>query len=44
MILDELPDEGNLCIGDVTTSIAPLCFGRCSHLIRSMPETVSERK
>jgi hypothetical protein len=39
MPCDQLPDEGNLFAGDVTVSIA-----MCSHLIRSMPETVSERK
>jgi hypothetical protein len=39
MILDELPDEEDLFACDVAAPIA-----LCSHLIRSMPETVSERK
>ena len=39
MISDQLPDEEDLFAGDVPAPIA-----MCSHLIRSMPETVSERK
>jgi hypothetical protein len=39
MLCDQLPDEGNLFAGDVAVSIA-----MCSHLIRSMPEIVLERK
>jgi hypothetical protein len=39
MISDELPDEDDLFVGDVPAPIA-----MCSHLIRSVPESVSERK
>src|SRR5580658_1422822 len=38
MVSDELPDESNLFAGDFAASIA-----MCSHLIRSVPESVSER-
>jgi hypothetical protein len=39
MICDELPDEDDLFAGDVS---APVATGR--HLIRSVPESISERK
>jgi hypothetical protein len=39
MICDQLPDEENLFACDLAAAIA---MG--SHLLRSMPETVSERK
>jgi hypothetical protein len=39
MIGDELPDEEDLFAGDFP---APIAMG--SHLIRSVPESVSERK
>src|ERR1700683_2910691 len=39
MICDELPDEEDLFAADVPAPIA-----MCSHLIRSVPESVSERK
>ena len=39
MLCNQLPDEGNLFAGDLPAAIA-----MCGHLIRSMPETVSERK
>ena len=38
-LCDELPDEEDLFAGDVPAPIA-----MCSHLIRSVPESVSERK
>src|ERR1022692_1564975 len=39
MICDELPDEEDLFAGNVPAPIA-----MCSHLIRSVPESVTERK
>jgi hypothetical protein len=37
--LDELPDEEDLFAGDVSAPVA-----MCDHLIRSVPESISERK
>jgi hypothetical protein len=39
MIRDELPDEEDLFGGDI-----PAPIPMCSHLIRSVPESISERK
>ena len=44
MLLNQVSDEEDLFAGDLLTAIAPLCIGGCGHLIRSMPENVSERK
>jgi hypothetical protein len=39
MISNQFPDEEDLFAGDVPTPVA-----MCDHLIRSVPESVSERK